>query len=172
MALESGAYAAGHDRVGGDAVIGPPLGRSDGQQHIAGLGLAVGRPLLVGAALEVDVIEDDRGEQVAARAERDDARATGGRERVVEAEGQVEVAEVVLVAAGGNPFAQSRERLDEAVGALLAATAATGLTRSEVEPDDVVVSLSGIAMVAGVLEDRDQLGRVLDLLYEGLRTRP
>ncbi|MFF4484780.1 hypothetical protein ACH4TQ_15620 [Streptomyces sp. NPDC021218] len=90
----------------------------------------------------------------------------------MEAEGQVEVAEVVLVAAGGNPFAQSRERLDEAVGALLAATAATGLTRSEVEPDDVVVSLSGIAMVAGVLEDRDQLGRVLDLSYEGLRTRP
>lgn len=76
-----------------------------------------------------------------------------------------------VVAAGGNPFAQSRERLDEAVGALLSATAATGFTRSEVEPDDVVVSLSGIAMVAGVLEDRDQLGRVLDLLYEGLRTR-
>ncbi|WP_179377494.1 TetR/AcrR family transcriptional regulator [Rhodococcus sp. ACS1] len=76
-----------------------------------------------------------------------------------------------VVAAGGNPFAQSRERLNDAVGALLSATAAAGVTRSEVEPDDVVVSLSGIAMIASVL-DRDQLGRVLDLLYEGIRIRP
>jgi AcrR family transcriptional regulator len=76
-----------------------------------------------------------------------------------------------VVAVGGNPFAQSRERLDDAVGTLLSATAAVGVTRPEVDPDDVVVSLSGIAMVAGVLEDREQVGRVLDLLYEGLRAR-
>ncbi|MHA5047068.1 TetR/AcrR family transcriptional regulator [Streptomyces sp. SD15] len=77
-----------------------------------------------------------------------------------------------VVAAGGDPFAQSRRRVDEAVGTLLAATAAAGATRPEVEPDDVVVSLSGIAMVAAVIEDRDQVSRVLDLLYEGIRTRP
>ncbi|WP_330460934.1 TetR/AcrR family transcriptional regulator [Streptomyces sp. NBC_00820] len=77
-----------------------------------------------------------------------------------------------VVAAGGNPFAQSRERLDDVVGELLSATAAAGVTRPEVDPDDVVVSLSGIAMVAGVLEEREQVGRVLDLLYEGLRARP
>ncbi|MFE4956090.1 TetR/AcrR family transcriptional regulator [Streptomyces sp. NPDC056653] len=77
-----------------------------------------------------------------------------------------------VVAAGGNPFAQSRERLDDVVGTLLSATAAAGFTRPEVEADDVVVSLSGIAMVAGALEDREQVGRVLDLLYEGMRTGP
>ncbi|MET9387944.1 helix-turn-helix domain-containing protein [Streptomyces sp. NPDC002928] len=77
-----------------------------------------------------------------------------------------------VVAAGRDPFAQSRGRVDEAVGRLLAATAAAGATRPEVEPDDVVVSLSGIAMVAPVIEDRDQVSRVLDLLYEGIRARP
>ncbi|MFD0067040.1 hypothetical protein [Streptomyces sp. NPDC056690] len=76
------------------------------------------------------------------------------------------------MAAGGDPFAQSRGRVDEAVGTLLVATAAVGVTRPEVEPDDVVVSLSGIAMVAAVLKDRDQVSRVLDLLYEGIRARP
>lgn len=77
-----------------------------------------------------------------------------------------------VVAAGRDPFAQSREQVDEAVAMLLSATATAGITRPEVEPDDVVVALSGVAMVADVLEDRDQVSRVLDLLYEGIRTRP
>ncbi|MFJ1745639.1 TetR/AcrR family transcriptional regulator [Streptomyces sp. NPDC088116] len=77
-----------------------------------------------------------------------------------------------VVAAGGDPFAQSRGRVDDAVGTLLAATVTAGATRPEVEPDDVVVSLSGIAMVAAVIDDRDQVRRVLDLFYEGIRARP
>jgi AcrR family transcriptional regulator len=77
-----------------------------------------------------------------------------------------------VIAVGGNPFAHSRERLGEAVGALLAATAAAGVTRPKIDPDDVVVSLGGIAMAAGVIDDHEQVGRVLDLLYEGLCTRP
>jgi len=77
-----------------------------------------------------------------------------------------------VVAAGRDPYAQSREQVDEAVATLLSATAAAGITRPEVDPDDVVVALSGVAMVADVLEDRDQVSRVLDLLYEGIRTRP
>jgi AcrR family transcriptional regulator len=77
-----------------------------------------------------------------------------------------------VIAAGGDPFAQSRDRLGEAIGELLAATAAAGVTRPEIAPDDVLVSLSGIAMVAGVLEEPEQVDRVLDLLYQGLRTRP
>jgi len=46
------------------------------------------------------------------------------------------------VRAHPNPFAQSHERLDDAVGALLSATAAAGVMRPEVEADDVVVSLA------------------------------
>lgn len=74
-----------------------------------------------------------------------------------------------VVAAGGNPFAHSRERLDTALGALLAATAAAGLTRPEVDADDVVMSLSGIAMVAGDPQQREQAARMIDLLFQGLR---
>ena len=44
-----------------------------------------------------------------------------------------------VVAAGRDPFAQSRGRVDEAVAALLSATAAAGVTRPEIEPDDVVL---------------------------------
>ncbi|MFE4256474.1 TetR/AcrR family transcriptional regulator [Streptomyces sp. NPDC056910] len=77
-----------------------------------------------------------------------------------------------VVAAGGNPFAQSRERLDGVIGELLSAAVAAGVTRPEVDADDVLVSLSGIAMVAGAIEEREQVGRVLDLLYQGLLTRP
>lgn len=77
-----------------------------------------------------------------------------------------------VVAAGRDPFAQSRERVDQAVATLLSATSAAGVTRPEVEPDDVVLSLSGIALVADAVQDRGQVNRVLDLLYEGMRTRP
>ncbi|MFE7774973.1 hypothetical protein ACFU5O_13920 [Streptomyces sp. NPDC057445] len=65
-----------------------------------------------------------------------------------------------------------RDQVDAAVAALLSATVVAGITRPDVAPDDVVVALSGIAMVADVLEDRDQVSRVLDLLFEGIRTRP
>ncbi|MFD3590213.1 TetR/AcrR family transcriptional regulator [Streptomyces sp. NPDC058683] len=78
----------------------------------------------------------------------------------------------VVIAAGGNPFAYSRERLGEAVAALLSATAAAGVTRPGLRPDDIVMSLSGIAMAAGGPGQREQAGRMLDLLYEGMRTRP
>lgn len=74
-----------------------------------------------------------------------------------------------VMAAGGNPFAQSRERLDAAAGALLTATVQAGQTRPEVAADDVVMSLSGIAMAASVPEQRAQAARMLDLLLEGLR---
>jgi AcrR family transcriptional regulator len=76
-----------------------------------------------------------------------------------------------VVAAGGNPFARSRERLDGALGALLAATAAVGSTRPEVDADDVVMSLSGIAMAAGAPEQREQASRMIDLLFQGMRSR-
>lgn len=77
-----------------------------------------------------------------------------------------------IMAAGGNPFACSRERLGDAVGALLSATAAAGVTRPELRTDDVVMSLSGITMAAGGPGQRDQAGRMLDILYEGMRARP
>ena len=77
-----------------------------------------------------------------------------------------------LVASGGNPFAHSRDRLVEALGELLAAGAKAGTLRSDVEPFDVLASLSGVTLVSGELDNREQTGRLLDLLMDGLRPRP
>jgi AcrR family transcriptional regulator len=74
-----------------------------------------------------------------------------------------------VVVAGGNPYAHSRDRLDEALETLLSATNAIGSTRTEVDADDVLMSLSGIAMAAGAPEQREQAERMIDLLFEGLR---
>lgn len=74
-----------------------------------------------------------------------------------------------VVAAGGNPFAHSRERLDVVLEILLGATAKAGVTRPDILANDVLMSLSGIAMATSGPGQREQAGRMLDLLYAGLR---
>ncbi|GAA1329046.1 TetR/AcrR family transcriptional regulator [Actinocatenispora thailandica] len=76
-----------------------------------------------------------------------------------------------LIAAGGNPFAASRSRLTAALTTLLDAGVEQGLLRGEVAADDILVGLSGLAMHAAP-DRRDQLGRLLDLLMDGLRRHP
>ena len=76
-----------------------------------------------------------------------------------------------LIACGGDPFAQSRGRLLDAITTLLAAGAAAGTMRSDVEPGDVMASLSGVSLAAGEPAQRDQARRMLDLLMDGLRYR-
>jgi len=77
-----------------------------------------------------------------------------------------------VIASGGNPFAHSRDRLTGAVGALLAAGVAEGSLRDDVSAADVVTALGGIGMAAGTPEQREQAGRLLDLLVAGLRRHP
>jgi hypothetical protein len=67
---------------------------------------------------------------------------------------------------------QSRESLINAIGTLLKAGAADASLRSDVAPADVMASLSGVSLVAGAPEQRDQAGRLLDLLVDGLRHHP
>jgi hypothetical protein len=43
--------------------------------------------------------------------------------------------------------------------------------RSDVEPGDVLASLSGVSLAAGEPGQRDQARRMLDLLMDGLRYR-
>jgi AcrR family transcriptional regulator len=76
-----------------------------------------------------------------------------------------------LIASGGDPFAQSRGRLLGAITTLLAAGAAASTMRSDVEPGDVLASLSGVSLAAGEPAQRDQARRMLDLLMDGLRYR-
>ncbi|WP_329089187.1 TetR/AcrR family transcriptional regulator [Streptosporangium sp. NBC_01469] len=77
----------------------------------------------------------------------------------------------VVIASGGNPYAQSLDRLVEAIATLLRAAAAAGTVRSDVEPIDVLASMGGVSLAAGEPEQRDQARRLLDLLMDGLRYR-
>jgi hypothetical protein len=76
-----------------------------------------------------------------------------------------------VIASGGNPYAESRDRLIAAFTMLLRAGAGAGTIRSDVEPADVLASLSGVSLAAGEPAQRDQAGRLLDLLMDGLRYR-
>jgi ABC-type Fe3+ transport system substrate-binding protein len=76
-----------------------------------------------------------------------------------------------VIASGGSPFAQSRNRLTAAITALLQAGAAAGTIRPDIEPGDVLASLSGVSLAAGEPPQRDQARRLLDLLMDGLRYR-
>lgn len=76
-----------------------------------------------------------------------------------------------VIASGGNPFAESRDRLVAAVTELMDAGTAAGTMRSDVPPGDVLTGLSGVTLAAGEPEQREQAGRLLDLLMAGLRRR-
>jgi AcrR family transcriptional regulator len=75
----------------------------------------------------------------------------------------------LVIASGGDPFARSRARLGQAITALLSAGSASGVLRPDVQPADVLASLSGISLAAGDPAQREQAGRMLDLLMDGLR---
>jgi AcrR family transcriptional regulator len=83
----------------------------------------------------------------------------------------------MVIAAGGTPFAHSRERLVQAVGDLLSAgdpgtagDVGTAL-RADVDPLDLLTALNGICLATGEPEHREQAGRLLDLLMDGVRAR-
>jgi AcrR family transcriptional regulator len=76
-----------------------------------------------------------------------------------------------VITSGGNPFAESRESLLEAISSMLKAGVAQGKLRGDIEPADVMFGISGVSLVAGESERRDQAGRLLDLLLDGLRYR-
>ena len=77
-----------------------------------------------------------------------------------------------VIASGGNPFAESRARLAAAVAVLLEAGSAAGVLRADVAAGDVLTMLSGVSLAAGEPSAREQAGRLLDLLMDGLRPFP
>ncbi len=76
-----------------------------------------------------------------------------------------------VIASGGNPFAESRDRLLTAITTLLEAGVAAGTVRPDIQPSDVLVSLSGVSLVTVDPARPDQARRILDLLMDGLRYR-
>lgn len=75
------------------------------------------------------------------------------------------------VASGAISKSQTRDALAATIGALLDAGAAAGTVRGDVEARDVLASLTGIFLAAGGPGQREQAGRMLDLLMDGLRPR-
>ncbi len=73
--------------------------------------------------------------------------------------------------AAGAPQPRSRERLHEAMRLPFDATADAGLTRSDLNVDDVGLTLVGIALAAGDAEMAPQHSRMLDLVFDGLQAR-
>ena len=74
-----------------------------------------------------------------------------------------------VIASGGDPVAATRGRLLDALRSLLDAAATAGAIRSDAAAQDVLRGLSGVSLAAP--DDRDQAGRLLDLLMDGLRYR-
>ncbi|SEL81869.1 TetR/AcrR family transcriptional regulator [Streptacidiphilus jiangxiensis] len=77
-----------------------------------------------------------------------------------------------LVASGGDPFSHSRAMLTAAIGDLLWAGIAADVIRPDLEPEDVLFSLSGLSLAATTPEHRARMARLLDLLMDGFRHRP
>lgn len=76
-----------------------------------------------------------------------------------------------VVASGAITSAATRDGLTTTIRSLLDAGAAAGTVRSDVEAQDVLASLTGIFLAAGAPDQREQAGRMLDLLMDGLRAR-
>lgn len=75
-----------------------------------------------------------------------------------------------MIASGAVTAAEAREELSTAVRTLLDAGAAAGTLRGDVSAQDVVVSLVGIFLACREPAQREQAGRLLDLLADGLRS--
>jgi AcrR family transcriptional regulator len=73
-----------------------------------------------------------------------------------------------LIAAGGDPFARSWERMLAATGLLLRAAGDAGTVRTDVDPDDVLRAVGAVSLAT---IDPAQAGRLLDLIMDGLRYR-
>lgn len=76
-----------------------------------------------------------------------------------------------ILAAHEGLRAGSRTMLRDAIGTLLDAGVQTATLRADVPADDVMMSLGGIALIAGAEHERPLATRLLDLLIGGLTPR-
>jgi AcrR family transcriptional regulator len=77
-----------------------------------------------------------------------------------------------MFASGAIVRSEMQERLAGAIADFLAAGAAAGTLRADVEAADVLRSLIGLITVGGASPDHSSLDRTLDILLDGLRPRP
>ncbi|CAL9605428.1 TetR/AcrR family transcriptional regulator [Streptomyces sp. NPDC090994] len=77
-----------------------------------------------------------------------------------------------IAASGGNPYGQSRDMIEAAVADLMEACVAAGAIRTDVSPGDLSAALAAIAVSSAPPAGREQAERLLDLVLDGLATRP
>ncbi len=77
-----------------------------------------------------------------------------------------------MFASGAIVRSEMQERLAATIADFLTAGAAAGTLRDDVAAPDVLRSLIGLITVGGASPDRSSLARTLDLLLDGLRSRP
>ena len=65
-------------------------------------------------------------------------------------------------------YSQSRVLLTNAITSLLAAGATDASLRTDLDPDDVLLSIAGIALATSGFGNRAQASRLIDLLMDGL----
>ena len=82
--------------------------------------------------------------------------------------GMAEALHAVLVTRGDLRM-QTRDLLTGALAALLAAGQASQAIRPDADPDDVLMALGGVTLIAGEPGQRELARRLLDLLVDGLR---
>jgi AcrR family transcriptional regulator len=74
-----------------------------------------------------------------------------------------------VAATGAISPAESKRTLTDTIKEMLDAGAAAGTLRDDNDAADVFAALTGIFLVAGTPDQREQAGRLLDLLMDGLR---
>jgi AcrR family transcriptional regulator len=75
------------------------------------------------------------------------------------------------LASGAIRKSETRERIVATVGGLLAAGAADGTIRADVDPGDLTALLVAVFVAAGDAKDTERVAGMLDLLMNGLRAR-
>jgi AcrR family transcriptional regulator len=84
--------------------------------------------------------------------------------------GMADALRAVLVA-DGQLRMQTRDLLTDALATLLTAGIAEEALRPDIDPNDVLMGLGGVTLIAGEPDQRALAGRLLDLLIDGLRYR-
>lgn len=74
----------------------------------------------------------------------------------------------VVIASGAVTSADTRKRLNEAVRTMLDAGIAADSLCGDVPAEDVTTSMAGVLLVCQEPDQREQIGRLLDLLLAGL----
>jgi hypothetical protein len=83
-------------------------------------------------------------------------------------EGMADVLRVVLLSEEDR--LHTRDLLRTAIATLLDAGASDGTLRAGIDPNDVLMGLGGISLIAGKENQREQATRLIDLLLHGVAT--